>query len=150
MEWTRGGAAAISTPGAQTSVGTADAASLIGRVLLAAMFVYSGFGKIMGFSGTAGYIASKGLPMPEVLTAIAIFFELGCGLAIVLGWKTRWAALALAIFLVVITLIFHNFWDAAAPEKMGQLINFEKNLSILGAMIFVWAFGPGRYSLDKG
>ena len=128
---------------------TKDGAALLGRILLAAMFVISGWGKVTGFSGTAGYIGSKGLPLPEVLTAIAILIELGGGLLIVLGWKTRWAALALAIFLVVITPIFHSFWDGEPTERMSQLINFEKNLSILGAMLLVYAFGPGRYSLDK-
>ena len=129
---------------------TRDSGALIGRILLAVMFVISGWGKVMGFSGTAGYIASRGLPMPEVLTAIAILFELGGGLAIVLGWKARWAAAALAFFLIVITPIFHNFWDATPDMKMSQLINFQKNISILGAMLLLYAHGPGRYSLDRG
>jgi len=128
---------------------TKDGAALIGRIFLAAMFVFSGFSKIMGFSGTVGYIASKGLPLPEVLAAIAILIELGAGLAIVFGWKTRWAALAFVVLLVVITPIFHNFWAVAPDEKMAQLINFEKNVSILGAMILLYAFGPGRFSVDE-
>jgi putative oxidoreductase len=128
---------------------TKDGAALIGRILLAAMFVISGFNKIIGFDGTVGYIASMGLPLPEVLASIAILIELGAGLLIVFGWKTRWAALAFIVFLVVITPIFHAFWAVPAEQKMAQLINFQKNLSILGAMVLLYAFGPGRYSVDE-
>ncbi len=150
LEWTRHGETSISTAHSESMEWTRDGGALVGRVLLAAMFVISGWGKLMGFSDTAGYIGSRGLPLPEVLTAIAILFELGGGLAIVLGWKTRWAAFALAIFLIVITPIFHNYWDAAPDMKMSQLINFQKNFSILGAMLLLYAFGPGRYSIDRG
>ena len=129
---------------------TKDGAALVGRILLAIIFVISGWGKLAAFSGTAGYIASRGLPVPEVLAAIAILFELGGGLLIVLGWKARLGALALAVFLVIVTPIFHNFWDVAPGTRMEQLINFQKNVSILGGMLLLYAFGPGRYSVDKG
>src|SRR5258708_2295933 len=95
-----------------------DGAALVGRVLLAAIFVISGYGKIPGFEHTAGYIASKGLPFPELLTAIAIVIELGGALALVVGWKTRWAALALALFLSVITPIFHGLWAVPSQAAM--------------------------------
>jgi putative oxidoreductase len=127
-----------------------DGVALAGRILLAAMFVISGWGKLMGFAGTVGYIASQGLPLPQLLAAAAIVIELGGGLLILLGWKTHWAALALAVFLVVITPIFHNFWSAPPEAQMGQVINFQKNVSILGGMLLLYALGPGRYSLDKG
>jgi putative oxidoreductase len=126
-----------------------DWAALLGRVLLAAMFVISGFEKITGFAGTAGYIAAKGLPLPEVLTAIAIAIEVGGGVAILLGWKTRWAAVALAVFLIVITPIFHGYWSAPAAEAMQQQINFLKNSSILGGVLLLLSFGPGRFSVDR-
>jgi putative oxidoreductase len=126
-----------------------DWAALLGRILLALMFVISGYGKLTGFDGTAGYIGSKGLPMPQVLAAIAVLIELGAGLAIIVGWKTRWAALAFIVFLIVISPIFHNFWAAPAEQMMAQQINFMKNLTILGGMLVLFAFGPGRYSLDK-
>ena len=126
-----------------------DAAALIGRILLAVMFVISGWGKITGFSGTVDSIAGKELPIPQVLAAIAIAIELGAGLAIVFGWKTRWAAVAMMVFLVVITPIFHAFWNVPADQATMQLINFMKNLSILGGMILLFAWGPGRYSVDE-
>jgi putative oxidoreductase len=124
-------------------------AVLLGRILLASTFVISGFGKITGFEGTAGYIASKGLPLPQVLTVIAILIEFGGGLAILLGWMTRWAALAMVVFLIVITPVFHGFWAAPPDHVMEQQINFMKNLSILGGMLLLFACGPGRYSVDK-
>ena len=127
-----------------------DWAALLGRVPLAGMFVFSGYGKIVGFAGTVGNIASKGLPMPEVLAAIAILIEVGGGLAILFGWKARWAALAFIVFLIVITPIFHNFWASAPEQLAAQKINFMKNVSIFGGMMLLFAFGPGRYSVDRG
>ena len=126
-----------------------DALALIGRILLAAMFVISGWGKVTGYSGTVGYIASQGLPVPQLLAMMAIAIELGAGLAIAFGWMTRWAALAMVIFLIVITPIFHAFWNVPADQAMTQSINFMKNLSILGGMLLLWAFGPGRFSVDE-
>ncbi len=126
-----------------------DWAALIGRVLLALMFILSGWGKLTDFSETVGYIASKELPLPQVLAIIAILIELGAGLAIAFGWKTRWAALAMVVFLIVITPIFHGFWNVPADQAMMQQINFMKNLSILGGMLVLFAWGPGRYSLDE-
>ena len=126
-----------------------DLAVLVGRILLAVMFVISGYLKLTGFDGTVGYINSKGLPMPQVLAAIAVLVELGGSLAIIIGWKTRWAALAFILFLIVITPIFHNYWAVPPEQMMGQQINFMKNLTILGGMLLLLGFGPGRYSVDK-
>ena len=82
-----------------------DAVALVARVLLAAMFVIAGFGKIGGFEGTAGYIASKGLPLPQLGAAIAIVVELAGGILLIVGWKARWAALAIAAFTAVATVL---------------------------------------------
>src|SRR5208282_3531512 len=120
-----------------------DLAALVGRILLAVMFVISGYLKLTGFDGTVGYINSKGLPMPQVLAAIAVLVELGGSLAIIIGWKTRWAALAFILFLIVITPIFHNYWAVPPEQMMGQQINFMKNLTILGGMLLLLGFGPG-------
>jgi putative oxidoreductase len=125
-----------------------DPAVLAGRILLGLIFVLSGLGKISGFAGTAGYIASKGLPLPELLTALTIAVELGGGLALVFGLYTRWAALALAAFSVLAALIFHDFWAVPEAQKMAQNINFIENLSIAGGMLVLAAFGPGALSVD--
>lgn len=126
-----------------------DVLALLGRVLLAGIFVYSGFGKITGFQDNVGYIASAGLPMPQVLAVGAIIVEFIGGLALLIGFRARWAALAFVVFLIIITPIFHNFWSAPAAEAAGQQINFIKNIAIIGGMLMVMAFGPGRYSVDK-
>ena len=129
---------------------TQDSAALVGRILLAVMFVISGFGKITGFSGTEAYMASKGLPMAGILLPLVILIELGGGLALIAGFKARWVALALAGFTLLAGIIFHNFWAVTdAAQHMNQQIHFMKNLSITGGMLMVFAFGPGRYSVDK-
>src|SRR5436190_14867140 len=87
-----------------------DLAALVGRLLLAAIFITSGFGKITGFEGTVGYIASKGLPLPQLGAIIAIVVELGGGILLAIGYKARWAALALAVFTLAAGILFHNYW----------------------------------------
>lgn len=124
-------------------------AALIGRILLALIFVISGWGKIGSFDMTAGYMASKGLPMTEVLLALTIAIELVGGLTIVFGWKARWAALAIFLFLIPTTLIFHAFWAVGPDEVRNQTNAFMKNVAIMGGMLYIMAFGPGRYSIDS-
>ncbi|MFQ5994162.1 MAG: DoxX family protein [Acidiferrobacterales bacterium] len=117
---------------------------LLGRVLLMMLFIISGVHKITGFEGTAGYMASKGLPMPSVLLIIAAIVELGGALLIVLGWHARWGALAIFLYVIPVTLVFHPFW---AVE--GQLWAFWKNIALMGAMLYIMAYGPGPISVDK-
>src|ERR1700694_4906763 len=87
-----------------------DALALVGRVLLGLIFVLSGFQKLMGFSGVAAGIAGKGLPMPEVLAVLTVIIELGAGLLLVIGWEARWAALLIFLFIIPVSLVYHNFW----------------------------------------
>lgn len=122
--------------------------ALAGRALLALLFVPAGFAKIAGFAGTAGYIASKGVPLPEVAVAIAIAVELGLGLLLLVGWQTRWAALGIAVFTAVITFIFHNYWAVPAEQMMQQQQAFFKNIAVVGGLILVVAFGAGAWSFD--
>lgn len=126
-----------------------NTAALVGRILLAILFIKAGWGKIGGFEGTAGYMASKGLPMPQVLLVLTILIELGGGILLAVGWKARWAALAIAAFVVPATLVFHQFWGIPAAEVQNQSNHFFKNVSIIGGMLMVFAFGPGAYSVDK-
>jgi putative oxidoreductase len=125
-----------------------DSLALLGRLLIAYMFVPSGWGKIVGFSGVTGYIASKGVPLPEVCAAIAVAAELGLGLLLLVGWKARWAALGMAIFVAVITPIFHNYWAVPEAQMMMQKLNFTKNIAIVGGLLAFAAFGAGRFALD--
>jgi len=128
--------------------GQNDAVALFGRIAMSVIFITSGFGKAMGFAGTEHMIESKGVPLPEIAAVIAILIEVGGGLALLLGWKTRWAAVAFVVFLVVITPIFHGFWTMEGAARSANQINFMKNLTILGGFLLLYAFGPGRYSVD--
>lgn len=122
--------------------------ALIARILLALLFLIAGFGKIGGFAGTAGYIASKGLPLPELGAAIAIVVEFGGALALIAGFQTRIVALVMAVFTVATGVIFHNYWAMPADQVMVNQIMFMKNLSIAGGLLMLSAFGAGSLSLD--
>ena len=128
---------------------TKDVAALVGRVLLAVMFVVSGFEKVTGYDGTAGFMASAGLPMVAVLLPLTILVELGAGITLMIGWKARWAALLLAGFTILATLTFHTFWTMKPEAVMVNTLFFYKNLAVIGGMLLVFAFGPGRIGVDR-
>lgn len=122
---------------------------VIGRILLSFIFIFSGFGKITGFTGTAAYMASKGMPMVPLFLVGAICVEFIGGLLLLVGYRARLVATVFFLFLIPTTLIFHNFWAADAAHYQDQLINFMKNVSIMGGMLYVVAFGAGAHSLDS-
>ncbi|MBL8288058.1 MAG: DoxX family protein [Rubrivivax sp.] len=120
-----------------------------GRLLLALIFIVAGYGKLTGLAGTAGYIASKGLPLPAVLAFGAGVLELVGGIALAAGFKARWSALALAVFTLLATFIFHAYWSVPAEQQMVQQLMFMKNLAITGGLLMVFSFGAGPASLDQ-
>lgn len=122
--------------------------SFIGRVLLALLFIPAGVGKISGFAGTVGYIASSGVSFPELAAAAAIFIEVGLGFMLLVGFQARWAALGIAVFTVVITFIFHRFWDVPAAQMVQQQQAFFKNIAVVGGLLTVAAWGAGAWSFD--
>jgi putative oxidoreductase len=122
---------------------------LLGRILLAYIFVVDGYGKIGNFAGTAKYMAAKGMPLVEPLLVAAIAIEFGGGLMLAAGWKARWAAWAIFLFIIPTTLIFHAYWAVPPEQVMAQTIQFQKNLAIMGGMLYVALAGPGPLSLDK-
>jgi putative oxidoreductase len=122
--------------------------ALIGRILLALVFVPAGFGKIAGFAGTVGYATAMGLPLPQVGVAIALVIELFGGLALLIGFRTRYAALALAVFTLVASFFFHAYWAVPAEQQMVQQLMFFKNIGITGGLLAFAAFGAGAFSLD--
>jgi putative oxidoreductase len=124
------------------------AATLLGRFLLALLFVVGGFSKIGGFDGIVGYIGSKGLPLPQLLAVGTIVLEIAAGLALIAGLKARWAAAALAVFTVLATFLFHNYWAMPEEQQRIQYLLFSKNIAVVGGLLMVVAFGPGRWSLD--
>src|ERR1700741_2069406 len=113
-----------------------------GRLFLATLFLLSGLSKISAYAATAGYMASQGVP--GALLPLVIAIEIGGGLAIVLGWKTRLAALFMAGFTLVAALVFHTHF-----ADQNQLINFLKNVSIAGAFLLLTVHGAGPLSLDQ-
>ncbi|MEO5574364.1 MAG: DoxX family protein [Gammaproteobacteria bacterium] len=121
-----------------------DYGPVTGRILLSLIFILSGFNKINGWDGTLGFMASKGIPMTEIFLALTIAIELGGGLMIAFGLYARWAAVALFLFLIPVTLLFHPFW--ADPEQMNS---FLKNVAIMGGMLYIMTYGSGSYSIKE-
>lgn len=122
---------------------------LVGRVLLVLMFIIAGYGKITGFEGTLGYMQAHNMPMTQVLAVIAIIIELGAGIMIAVGWKARWAAAALFIFVLVASYVFHAFWAVPADQAQLQNVLFMKNLAVMGGMLYIIVYGSGPLSVDK-
>lgn len=114
---------------------------LLARILLSGIFIWSGWGKIADIGGTAAYIAASGLP--SALAWPTAFFELIAGLFILLGFQTKWTALALALFCLLTALLFHtNFADPL------QQINFFKNLAMAGGFLMLYAYPHNHYSIE--
>ena len=125
-----------------------DTLALVGRLLLAWLFVPAGFGKIAGFSGAVGYATSVGLPLPEVGVAVGLLIELLGGLMLLVGFMVRPAAVLLAFFTLVASFFFHAYWSLPADQAMMQQLMFNKNIAISGGLLAFAAFGAGRWSLD--
>ena len=137
-------------PFGSTASGTyGDAIALAGRVLMALLFVYFGYLKLGNFGGSVGYFTKWGFPAPQMMAALAVIFELGFGVLLLVGWKTRWMAWALAVYCIVATAVAHRFWTDEAAQAFNQTSHFFKNVSIIGGLLYIAAFGPGRYSLDR-
>lgn len=123
-------------------------APVVGRILLALIFVMSGLNKIGNWEGTAGFMASVGFPAVTVFLIGAIVLEVVGGLSVIAGFKARWGALALIIFTIPATLMFHNFWAMPPEQQQIQMIMFMKNIAIMGGLLMIMAFGPGPMSVD--
>ena len=121
---------------------------LAGRIIMSAMFLFSGVMKLVDVSGTAGHIAEKGLPAPEALAIGVGLFEIVAGAMLVVGWHTRIAAWALAGFCVLSGVLFHNFWAFEGREAVAQMLNLFKNVTIAGGFMILAAWGPGKYALE--
>ena len=132
-----------------TTTSSREVVALVARVLIAALFIPAGIAKLTNFAGTVGYIASAGLPLPQVAAVVAIAVELGLGLLLLAGFKTRWVALALAVFTLAASFGFHHYWSMPADKVMVNQLMFFKNLAIVGGLLAFWSFGPGRLSVDE-
>ena len=122
--------------------------ALVARVLLAALFIVAGLNKMMNFQATAGVMASAGVPITTVLLVATIVLELFAGTMILIGYHARLAAVMLVLFLIPVTLIFHNPLTATDPAMAQQQMNhLLKNIAIIGGLLHVMAFGSGTWSL---
>jgi putative oxidoreductase len=124
-------------------------APLAGRVLFALLFLQSGWHKIFDFSGYVLDMTGRGVPMPEVLLVLTIALVLAGGLMILFGWHARWAALALFVWMIPATLLYHAFWTFEPAQVFNQTNHFLKNLAIMGALLMITGMGTGPLSLDN-
>ena len=122
--------------------------NVLGRLLIAALFLPAGLSKITGFEGTVGYIGSMGLPAPALGAVIAIAVEVLGGLALIVGWQTRIASLVLALFTLAASVIFHAYWAAPAEQAFVVQLLFFKNIAVIGGLLILAAQGPGAISVD--
>jgi putative oxidoreductase len=122
---------------------------LLGRLLIGVLYIPGGYHHLTNLHAFAQQLASDGVPGPAMAWAIVgALIEFFAGLAVILGWKTRWAALLLMVFTVVASLIGHPFWAASEGQFRNQYIHFSKNLAIIGGLLFVFVRGPGPISVD--
>lgn len=122
---------------------------LAARALMSAVFLVAGVRKIMIWGPQVAYFTKLGFPAPEFFTVVAIAVELVAGLALLVGWRTKWAAWLLALFVLIATFMAHRFWEFDAAQAANQMNHFLKNLAIVGGLLFVAANGPGRIAVDK-
>ena len=125
-----------------------NALNLIGRLLLAAVFLPAGLSKLSGFERTVGYIASVGLPLPTVAAVVALVVEILGAIALVAGFQTRIAAAVLAVFTLVASVFFHAFWAAAPEQAFIQQLMFFKNIGLIGGLLVLVSSGAGAWSID--
>lgn len=118
---------------------TSRGLEVLGRILLAAIFVSSGVAKLVGWPAVVGSIGGKGVPFPEIAGMAVIVLELCGALALVTGWGARWAAVALAVFTAAASVLYHPFWAVEAAQYMNQFNHFMKNVAIIGGLFIVAA-----------
>jgi len=124
--------------------------SLVGRVMLCAIFLLSAIGnKLTNFGGVAEAMKGQGVPLPQAMLASAIGFLIVGSAMIIIGYKARVGAFLLLLFLAVVTFYFHDFWEFADAARANQFNHFMKNLSLMGAMVFILANGAGAWSIDQ-
>lgn len=127
----------------------ADLLILIGRILLAWIFVGSAYGAMTNFSGSVGYFRSLNVPAPELFTTMTVALEVLMSAGLILGIGTRYCAVLVLLFVLLATAIAHRYWEYPGPQQIGQYNNFLKNISIMGGAMLIFVTGGGRFSLDR-
>lgn len=129
---------------------TSDIWLLLGRIALGSIFIVSGFGKLTHLGGFETSLAMKGVPLPWLAALVGAPVEFFGGLAVVLGFAGRYAALLMIVFTIVATLISHRYWEySEATVRQAQLNNFSKNIAIMGGFLVLFSQGTGRFALDR-
>jgi len=122
---------------------------LVGRLLLATIFLVAGIRKLMAVAASTGYLTKLGFPMPEVMVWVAIVIEIGGALLLIAGWQTRRVAWLMILFVAIATLMAHRFWEFDAAQYANQMNHFLKNAAMIGGLLYVAVFGPGAVSVDE-
>ena len=126
----------------------ANLATVLGRILIALIFILSGIGQLGAPAHTVAEMASHGIPLPNILVWGVVALELGGGLLLIAGLFTRWIALALFFYTLALAVMFHAYWSVPAAQERVQHAAFYEHLAMMGGMLFVAAFGAGAFSLD--
>ncbi len=129
--------------------GYRDEVFLVARILLVILFVFAGYSKLAGFHDTVAEMIALGLPIPTIAAVVAVILEFFVGIAILLGFYTRPLALLLAVYTLATGFIGHHYWTMTGPAHVANMINFYKNVSIVGGFLLLSLAGPGKYSLDR-
>ncbi|WP_158901379.1 DoxX family protein [Burkholderia sp. L27(2015)] len=122
---------------------------LVARILLVVLFVKFGWVKVTDFSGTVAYMAKTGAPLPMLAAIIAVVMEVAVAIAIGVGFYARPLAIVLAIYTLGTSMIAHHYWNMTGMAEYTNMVNFYKNLSIIGGFLLLSVTGPGKYSLDR-
>jgi putative oxidoreductase len=122
--------------------------NLIGRFLIAALFLPAGIAKLTGFAGTVGYIQSVGLPSPTAAAVLALIVEIAGGIALLIGFQTRITAVVLAVFTFFASVFFHAYWAAPADQAFVAQLLFFKNIAVIGGLLVLASSGAGKFSID--
>ena len=122
--------------------------NLIGRLLVAALFLPAGLAKLTGFAGTVGYFSSLGIPAPSFAVVATVAVEIFGGLALLAGYQTRLVAIVMAIFTLVASVVGHAYWAAPAEQAFVAQLLFFKNMAVIGGLLVLASAGAGDFSLD--
>lgn len=125
-----------------------DWCALLGRLLLAALFLPAGVEKLLDLPGTIGAVTQAGVPLPNIAGPVGAAVEALAPLLLILGLFTRFSALALIVFTAVASYYFHDYWTMAGADRMSNQINFWKNMAVIGGLFYVLGFGAGLISID--
>ena len=125
-----------------------NALNLIGRILIALLFIPAGLSKLTGFEGTVGYFTSLGMITPALGVVVAIIVELLGGIALLVGYQTRVVAIVVAVFTFAATLIGHAYWAVPAEQAFIVKLMFFKNMAVIGGLLVLASAGAGKLSID--